>query len=210
MQHVATQRAVVQRAGALALVFFAACSSSETPCEAPPDVTGLDIATASQRYPKLSDLCLFDVKDGAMSVRARVEPYALTTPLYSDGALKLPELELHFFTQFLVEGAERLIEKEDFRPADQGSGKRHPLSLTARELMNGARTESGELDQIERLIDAVLKLLLGKSELAQAIGDILSHVEMREDRIALKDHIGRPAVRWNADDGSSVDQHIAG
>ena len=65
------------------------------PCTLPPDVAGLDLPTANERYRHLSDWCLLDPPApgaSAPGLRARVEPYALTTPLYSDGALKLRTL----------------------------------------------------------------------------------------------------------------------
>ena len=51
----------------------------------------------------------------------------------------LMQLELRMLAQFAIEGAERLIEQQQFRPLHQCPRQRHALALAARELVRLAR-----------------------------------------------------------------------
>lgn len=48
--------------------------------------------------------------------------------------LDLPQLDLHLRPQPPVEGAQWLVEEQDFRTDDQGSGQSDPLLLPAAQL----------------------------------------------------------------------------
>ena len=52
----------------------------------------------------------------------------------SDLALELFQKALHLAAEFRVQRAERLVEQDQSRLADDGAGKRHALLLTAAEL----------------------------------------------------------------------------
>ena len=69
----------------------------------------------------------------------------------ADLALNRLELHLHLLAQLEVERAERLVEQQDLRAADQGAGQGDALALAARELRGLARSVVGEPDHVERL-----------------------------------------------------------
>ena len=55
----------------------------------PPVINALDLPTAQARYPRLSDLCLVDTAaDQSLTINPSATAYELTTPLFSDYALK--------------------------------------------------------------------------------------------------------------------------
>lgn len=68
-----------------------ACGGSG-PCEQPPDVSGLDFASAREKVKHLSSLCVLDPPvtkgSGKLVVKHGAVPYDLTTPLFSDYATK--------------------------------------------------------------------------------------------------------------------------
>ncbi len=101
------------------------------------------------------------------------------------------QLDLHLLAQLFVECRERLVEKQHLGTHDERAGERDALALAAGEFGSLAMPEAGERDLFQRLVDAPLLLGGAEPEAPQAIGDVLRDVQMREDRIALEDHVGR-------------------
>ncbi|MGX1367088.1 hypothetical protein RKD19_002447 [Streptomyces canus] len=110
----------------------------------------------------------------------------------ADLGLDALELQLHLAAQLEVEGAERLVEEEHLGGVDQGSRDRHTLLLATRELV---RLLTGLLPQLHEL-QHVLDLLLHRLDAtpAQAEGDVLEDVEVREEGVGLEDGVHRPLV----------------
>jgi uncharacterized repeat protein (TIGR03806 family) len=88
---------VTRRAAALALAVIGAAAAATAGCArergfarcAPPDLADLDLATALDKYPTLSALCLVDTDDrGALVHHPDAFEYEITTPLFSDYSLK--------------------------------------------------------------------------------------------------------------------------
>src|SRR5690606_32749214 len=65
----------------------------------------------------------------------------------ADALLNGLEFHLHLLAQFQVEGAERLIEQQNFGMIDQSPGESDALSLSAGELGGFAVGISGESDE---------------------------------------------------------------
>ena len=58
-------------------------------------------------------------------------------------------LDLHRFAQPLVQGAQRLVHKEELWLEDESAGECHALLLSSGQLARKARRKSGELHEIE-------------------------------------------------------------
>src|SRR5207248_335611 len=67
-----------------------------------------------------------------------------------------------------------------------------------------------ETDERERLADPSLDLLARAVPLAEPEGDVVEHVEVREERVALEDGVDRAAVRRRVDDLAPLDADRAG
>ena len=89
-----------------------------------------------------------------------------------------------------IEGTERFVEQQHARLDGQRAGQRHPLPLAARKLGRIALAEARELHQLQQVGDAALDLGLGRPRGArpdlEAVGDVLRHVEMAEQRVVLE------------------------
>ena len=105
-----------------------------------------------------------------------------------EAALKCGDLRAHVLPQLEVEVAERLVEQQDRRPDDQRACERHALALAAGKLERPPPAQAGELDEVERLLDAGVDLPPIDPPHPQTEGDVLRHGHVREQRIVLEDH----------------------
>ena len=85
-----------------------------------------------------------------------------------------------FRSQVAIERAERLIEHEETGARGERAGKRHPLLFAARKRVNGTVGKRVYAHQAEEFINARPGVRGGPAEAAQAEGDIVAHVEVRE------------------------------
>ena len=108
--------------------------------------------------------------------------------------LDVDELELRLLAQLLVERPERLVEQEQLRLLDQAPRQRHPLPLPARELVRLAVGELRELHQLQHLGDLRRRLVAPHPVAQQPVGDVLLDRHVREQRVGLEHHVGRPLV----------------
>ena len=109
------------------------------------------------------------------------------------------QLFLHVLAELQVERAERLVEQQHLWPVDQRAGERDALALAAGQLAGAARAIARQPHQGERLLGGLAPLGLADALDHQAVGDVVEHVEMREQRIVLEDGVdvapvGRDAV----------------
>ena len=104
------------------------------------------------------------------------------------------ELDLELASELEVERPERLVEQQDRRLADERPGERDALLLAARELVRGSSVEAGEVDELERGADTPPGIAVRDLAPAQAEGHVVEDREMREERVALEDHVDRPAL----------------
>ena len=104
------------------------------------------------------------------------------------------QFELELAPEFEVECAERLVEEQHRGPIDERPGERHALLLAARQLVRLSALVAGQLHELECLADAIPRLGLGDALAAQPERHVVAHVEMREQRVVLEDHVHRALV----------------
>ncbi len=107
----------------------------------------------------------------------------------------LRQLQHQPLFQGAVERAQRLIEHQQVGLGSQRASQRNPLALTARKLVDRALAEAGQTDQFERFFQAAFKLLGIVVMHAQAKGDVVSHVHVREQGEVLKHQAEVPQMR---------------
>ena len=93
-----------------------------------------------------------------------------------------------------VEAAERLVQEQHLGPRRQGPRQRHPLPLAAGELRGIARGISGELHQVQQLVDPGADL--GPRQLAhlQPERDVVADGHVPEQGIVLEDETDAPPL----------------
>ncbi|MNO63306.1 hypothetical protein D3C76_540120 [compost metagenome] len=101
-------------------------------------------------------------------------------------ALQLFQLALHLFAQFQVQRAQWLIEQQHPRAVDQRPGQGHALTLAARQLCRLARAIAGQGHHGQGFFGAAVAFGLAHAFYLQAIGDVVQHVHVREQRIVLE------------------------
>lgn len=126
----------------------------------------------------------------------------------ADLGLDALELQLHLAAQLQVEGAERLVEEEHLRVVDQGAGDGDALLLAAGQLVRLALREVAELNELQHVVDLLLHRL--DAAPAQTEGDVLGDVQVREERVALKDGVDGPLVRGQVGDVPAAERDGAG
>ena len=116
------------------------------------------------------------------------------------------ELDLEVLAQLRVERAQRLVEQQHARPQHQRARERDALLLPARQLIGLAPRELGHVDQLERLADPLGALLLAELVVLEPERDVLRHVEVREQRVALEHRVDVALMRGHARDVAPVEQ----
>ena len=105
------------------------------------------------------------------------------------------ELQLEALPELQVERAQRLVEEEDGRLVDEGTRERDPLLLATGELVCPALLVAGEVDLLEDLAGPSPDLAAVDATALEAEGDVAGDVEVREQGVALEDHVDRALVR---------------
>ena len=106
----------------------------------------------------------------------------------AEGLLQLADLVADPAAQLGVEVRERLVEEQHLRLEHQRPGDGDALLLAAGELGGEARLEAGEPDEREAVGGAAGGLALVVAREAQAVGDVLHHRHVREERVGLEHH----------------------
>ena len=127
----------------------------------------------------------------------------------ADVALDPLELDLHGLAQLEVEGAERLVEQQHLRVHDERAGQRDALLHAARELRRLGLLAPGEAHELERLVGLLVALLLADLALLEAVGDVVEHRHVREQRVGLEHGVDVALVRRDADGRAAVDLDLA-
>ena len=119
------------------------------------------------------------------------------------------ELAQHVLAQLLVEGAEGLVEQQHPWSERQRPGKRHPLLLTARELVRHALFVTVQPHQVEQLRDPRPDLVLGPAQVSQREGDVLQDRQVGKQGVVLKNDTEPPPVRRHPGHGLAVEVDLA-
>jgi hypothetical protein len=126
-----------------------------------------------------------------------------------DLALNPLELELHLLAQLQVQSTERLVEKEQRRPVGEGSRERDPLLLPSGQRAREAARQRLHANGREGLAHALLDLAPRHPPALRTEGDVLRHRHVREEGIALEDHVRVPLVGRHVRRIPSVDQDLS-
>ena len=92
---------------------------------------------------------------------------------------------------------------------DQAAGNGHALLLAAGQLVDAAAFKALQADDLEHLEHLRADLILGHLFQAQTEGDVLKHVQVREQRILLEHRVHRPLVRRHVGDVLAIKKDIA-
>jgi hypothetical protein len=106
--------------------------------------------------------------------------------------LERAQLDLHALAELQVERSERLVESSTGGLVDERPHQRDALVHAAGELRRPAVGDALEPDQLEGARDPLAHLALRRTRGAQAVGHVVEDVQMREQRVALEDHVQRP------------------
>ena len=112
--------------------------------------------------------------------------------------------------KFRIEGAEGFVEEEDLGFANDGSGERDSLTLTAGHLGGLAIDKGFQGGHLDHAVDAFFDFRGGNPFHPKTEGDVLVDGEVGEKGVALKDLIHIPAVGGIPSHIASIDQDLAG
>ena len=125
-------------------------------------------------------------------------------------ALHALELDLHLAAQLEVERAERLVEQQHARPQHERARQRDALLLPAGELarppIGDSRAAARARAPPRRGAVARLRATLA---LLEAVGHVLEHRHVREQRVVLEDGVDAAPVGRDADRVDAADQDRA-
>src|SRR2546428_532514 len=119
------------------------------------------------------------------------------------------DLVAHPHAKLRVEIRERLVQQEDLRAEDEGSGQGDALLLAAGELRGITLHDTRETHDLEHLPGPVLHLRLWEPAEAEPEGDVVRHGHVWPERIALEDHRRRATLRRDVRYVLSVDEDLA-
>ena len=127
----------------------------------------------------------------------------------ADVALDALELDLHRLAELQVERAQRLVEQQHLRLHHERARERDALLHAARELRRLGLLAAREPHQLERLGRLAPALGLVHLALLQAVGDVVEHRHVREQRVLLEDRVDVALVRRDADGRAAADLDLA-
>ena len=128
----------------------------------------------------------------------------------SHSLLDVLQFILHVLAQAQIKRAQRLVEQQHLRTVDQRASNRHTLLLAAGQARHFAVFKALQADNLQHLGYAFVDLILLDLCNTQAEGDIVVHVQMRKQRVALEDCIDLALIGGQIVDPLAVEQHIAG
>jgi hypothetical protein len=113
--------------------------------------------------------------------------------------LEQPDLGPHLHPQLGVEVGQRLVHEEGGRLAHDGAAHGHPLALTTGEGSRAPVEVIGDLEDLGRLLDPVVDLLVGHLPQLEAEGHVVVHRHVRIQGVVLEHHgdvaiLGRDVV----------------
>ena len=125
------------------------------------------------------------------------------------GALDPLQLVLHILAQAQVKSRQRLVQQQYLGLVHQGTGDSDALLLTAGEVVDAAVLVALQADDLQHLMDPAVDLVLGQLRHLQAEGDIIIHIQMREQGIPLENGVDLPSVGGQIVDDLAVKGHCA-
>ena len=110
----------------------------------------------------------------------------------------LLQLDLHVLAHLEVQRGEGLVQEEHLGLVHDGAGDGDTLLLAAGEGLHVAVLVVGHGHELENLADALVDLLLRHLLQLEAEGDVLIHIQVREQGVALENGVQRTLVRRDA------------
>ena len=121
--------------------------------------------------------------------------------------LKLLEFHPHLGSQLGVEGAQRFVEEENLRFADDGAGQGDALALATGKLSRLAGDEIAQRGHLHDAFDTTCDIRRRDAFHTEAEGDVFVNCEMREEGVILKNLIHIAPIGWIECDILSVDNN---
>ena len=109
-----------------------------------------------------------------------------------------------------VQCSERFVQQQDLGPRRQGSGKRHPLALAARELIRVSVGEGRQPHQFQQLVDPLTLCRLVDAADRKAEGDVPAHGHVAEQGVVLEDESEAAILDAGVRQLLSRDPHASG
>ena len=119
-------------------------------------------------------------------------------------------LGAHLHAQLGVEVRQRLVHQERLRVADDRAPHRDALALAAGQVRRLALEVVGEVEDLGRLVDLGVDLLLRALRELQRERDVVAHGHVRVQRVALEDHRDVAVARGLLVDDLAADPQLAG
>ena len=105
------------------------------------------------------------------------------------------QFHLHLLPEFEIQRAQRLIQQKYAGPEHRSAGNGHTLPLATAELAGHTLLVAFQAHQRQRFRQTLLLLGFFNALELEPIGDILGHIHVGEEGIALKDGVHRPLFR---------------
>src|SRR5262245_31333517 len=115
----------------------------------------------------------------------------------AEATLQGMQFFLELLAQLEVQRAERLVQQQYLRLIDNGAGEGHALLLAAGDLRWNTIGQRRDFGHFHHAADARCDLSLGQAFHSQAECDVVINVQVREQRVRLKDGIDGATVRGN-------------
>ncbi len=130
---------------------------------------------------------------------------------HPQASLQLVQLTAHVRAQQRVEGGKGLVQQQRPGFGNQRACQRGALALPARQLRRQLLGHRTQLESIQPVLDGRLAVARARVEqpAPQAEGDVLAHVEVREQRVVLEQVGHLAALRWQVDARGLVEQRGA-
>ena len=126
------------------------------------------------------------------------------------GALDALQLVLHVLAQSQVQRRQGFVQQQHLGLVHQRPGNGHPLLLAAGEGINAAVFVAAQADNFQHFIHPAVNFVLGQLGHLQSEGDVVVHIQVREQGVALEHGVDLPLVRGQVVDDLAVEGHRAG
>ena len=118
------------------------------------------------------------------------------------------QFQLHFLAELEVQCAQRFVQQEHLRLVDQTARNRHALLLTAGKRVHMALFVPLQVHQLQHLPDFFGNLLLRQLLQLQTEGDVVVHVQVREERVFLEDRVDAALVGRQRGNILPAEEHL--
>ena len=119
------------------------------------------------------------------------------------------QLGLHILAKAQIKRPKRFVQQQNPRTAHQSARNGDPLLLSARERRARPPLKAAEVDEFEHLHHAAADLLFGELLQPQPEGHVFKNVEMREQRVSLKDGVDLALIGRQIVDAHALKVQVA-